>query len=400
MTGPRGFDGVICFGGGDWWYHNRGHYDMQMMRELSRRVPVLYVNSIGIRVPRPSEGLMFFRRVVRKLRSVARGHVRVHERFAVLSPVMIPGRMGMALSKNILPRQILHAAHRMGIRRPLVWVTCPPGAEFVDRLGPAGVVYQRTDRWEAFPEADAEQIVGFHRKLQKRADLTLFCASLLHEEEATRCRKAAYVDHGVDYDAFAAAGRGEAGEPPDVQGLPRPRVGFIGGIDALTFDPSLFVEVARSSPDLQFVLVGACSLPEGWADLPNVALLGQRAYEQVAAYMAACDVLIMPWNKSEWIRACNPVKLKEYLAVGRPVVTTPFHELVRYQGFVSIASGAAEFAAAIRDQLANPPDPARLRARVREETWEAKAANVLTELSALGVHQAELEPPTRVAASA
>jgi hypothetical protein len=108
----------------------------------------------------------------------------------------------------------------------------------------------------------------------------------------------------------------------------------------------------------------------------------------------------MPWNQSEWIHACNPVKLKEYLAVGRPVVTTPFHELIRYQGFVSIASDAAEFVAAIRHQLADPPDPERLRARVRDETWDAKAANVLTELRALGVHQAEPESAIRAAASA
>jgi glycosyltransferase involved in cell wall biosynthesis len=399
-SGSRTFDGVICFAGGDWWYHNRGHYDMQMMREFSRSIPVLFVNSVGIRVPRPAEGAMFLRRVARKLRSLSRGHVRVRDRFWVLSPAIVPGRAGMAVSAGILPLQVLRAARRMGIRKPLVWVTCPPGAAFVDRLGAAAVIYQRTDRWETYPEADGEQILAFHRKLQERADLTVFCATLLYDEEAAQCRHAAYVDHGVDYETFAAAGRGETPEPPDVSGLPRPRVGFIGGIDASTFDPPLFVEVARRMPDVQFILVGACSLPNDWISLPNVTLTGQRPYEEVAAYMAACDVLIMPWNQSEWIHACNPVKLKEYLAVGRPVVTTPFHELVRYQGFVSIASDASEFAAAIRHQLASPPDPEWLRARVREETWEAKASNVLTELRALGVHQEQPESAIRAAASA
>ncbi len=68
----RAFDGVVCFGGSDWWYHNRAHYDLQMMRELRKRVPVLYVNSIGVRVPKLSEGGMFVRRVRRKLKSFAR----------------------------------------------------------------------------------------------------------------------------------------------------------------------------------------------------------------------------------------------------------------------------------------------------------------------------------------
>ena len=73
----RTFDGIICFGGEDWWYHNRGHFDLQMMREFSGRCPVLYVNSIGMRMPRVGEGKMFFRRMARKLRSLRRGLVRV-----------------------------------------------------------------------------------------------------------------------------------------------------------------------------------------------------------------------------------------------------------------------------------------------------------------------------------
>jgi glycosyltransferase involved in cell wall biosynthesis len=137
------------------------------------------------------------------------------------------------------------------------------------------------------------------------------------------------------------------------------------------------------------VLVGACSLPPGWADLPNVHLLGQKDYGEVPQYMAACDVLIMPWNRSEWIEACNPVKLKEYLAVGRPVVSTPFPELARYEGYVRLATTGKDFAAAVREALAGGTDAERLRARVREETWDAKTERVLAELAARGVRPAE-----------
>jgi glycosyltransferase involved in cell wall biosynthesis len=387
MAGPdkRTFDGVICFAGGDWWYHNRGHYDMQMMRELSQHVPVLFVNSVGIRVPKPAEGAMFFHRVTRKLRSLARGHVRVHDRFSVLSPFVVPGRLGTEWSVPIASRQIRLAAWRSGIRRPLVWITCPPGAEFLPHLKPVGLVYQRTDRWEAFPDTDPAYILELHRRLREQADLTLFCASLLYDEEAEDCRGAAYVDHGVDFDVFAAAGARLEQEPGDLDGIGRPRAGFVGGIDASTFDPELFVAVARQLPDVEFVCVGACSLEEGWADLPNVHLLGQKPYSEVAAYMAACDVLLMPWNQSEWIRACNPVKLKEYLAVGRPIVTTPFEELKRYEGYVRIARGADDFARQVRAALADPPSAGDLRARVQNETWAAKAIAVLDALAQRGL---------------
>ena len=101
--------------------------------------------------------------------------------------------------------------------------------------------------------------------------------------------------------------------------------------------------------------------------------------------MAAADVLIMPWLQNEWIRACNPVKLKEYLAVGRPVVTTWFEELRRYEGYVHVAKGAGEFALAIRRSIEEKCDPARLRDRVRRDTWQDKAGAVVAELDRIGI---------------
>ena len=91
------FNGVICFGGEDWWYHNRGHYDMQIMRQMCTRMPVLYVNSIGMRTPSPGEGRMFVSRVRRKLRSMRRGLVHVSDGLSVYSPLLVPSKLGIAL---------------------------------------------------------------------------------------------------------------------------------------------------------------------------------------------------------------------------------------------------------------------------------------------------------------
>jgi glycosyltransferase involved in cell wall biosynthesis len=299
--------------------------------------------------------------------------------------VAAPGAIGTAFTRFALPLQIRHAARRCGIENPLLWIACPPGAQIIDRISHRGLVYQRTDRFESFAGVDPVQIAHYDRQLKQAADVTLYCSRSLHDEESGSCRAAAYVDHGVDFFEFEAAGKGALREPEDVAGLPRPRVGFVGGIDAHTFDPALFVELVRRCPDLQFVLVGGCTLKEGWCPFPNVALLGRRDYTEVAAYMAACDVLIMPWNRSEWIRACNPVKLKEYLAVGRPVVTTPFDEVRRYQGLVRVAEGAADFEAAVREALAVAHDPRPGRERVRSQTWSAKAAQITEQLRAIGI---------------
>lgn len=386
----RTADGVICFGGEDWWYHNRGHFDMQLMRELSAHVPVLYVNSIGMRVPRPTEGAMFLTRVRRKLKSLSRGLVRVRDNFAVMSPFAIPGKLGRSLTKSLMPGQVVRAARSIGIERPLVWVACPPGAQAVDAIKPVGLVYQRTDRFEDFPHVDRDAIIGYDRRMKAEADATLFCSRLLYEAEKGSCRESIFVDHGVDYDRFAKAGLDPASHPAEVRDLPRPRVGFIGGIDAHTFDPPLFEQVVDRLPDCHFVMVGACSLPEGWLrDRTNVTFLGQKAYDDVPGYMAACEVLIMPWNRSDWIKACNPIKLKEYLAVGRPVVSTSYDELLRtWRDYVSVADGAEAFAAAIRAALDAPGDAKARRERVERETWTAKANQVLERLASRGVRLA------------
>lgn len=377
------YDGIICFGGADWWYHNRGHYDIQMCRQFARRVPVLYVNSIGVRTPSVSEGGMFFRRVVRKLRSWRRGFRQIDDHFAVLSPITVPGRVGRALSRPLLLRQVRRASHHMGIVAPLLWIETPTAASLLDDIDHVGLVYQRTDRYEEFTGVNRGDIEGYDRALKAEAAVTLFCSTYLFEAERTGCR-AQFVDHGVHSKRFESAGRVHT-DPKDMATLGRPRVGFVGGIDDHTFDVDLFLAVAQGLPDVTFVLVGGSSLPEGWCTRRNVALLGQKDYEQVPDYMAACDVLIMPWNQNEWIRACNPVKLKEYLAVGRPIVTTPFEELRRYEGLVRIAAGARDFTAAIVSAIEDGEDPLPGRDRVREETWTAKANAVDAYLRSAGL---------------
>ena len=385
MGETKHFDGVICLGGEDWWYHNRGHFDFQIMRRLARDWPVLFVNSLGVRMPSPRHDRMFAARIARKLKSLTRGVVHVENHFHVFSPLMAPGATGERLTGWALAPQIRLAARAAGITRPLLWIHCPAGAPLVDEIEAAAVVMQRTDRFEAFPEAAGGPVGAHIRSLKARADLVVYAAPHLMQEEAGTVRRQLLVTHGVDLATFAAAGRSEGAIPADVASISGPRIGFIGGLDAHTFDPPLFSEVAHRLPDCAFVLVGGSSLPEGWCPLPNVHLLGRKPYDEVARYMAAMDVLIMPWNRSPWIAACNPVKLKEYLAVGRPVVTTDFPALAGWRDLVRVAGDAESFSGAIRSALAAPHDGTAALTRLAGETWDDKACRVADAIHGLGL---------------
>jgi glycosyltransferase involved in cell wall biosynthesis len=374
----RDFDGVICIGGEDWWYHNRGHFDFQIMRRLARSMPVLFVNSIGVRMPSLGEKGLFAARIKRKLKSFTNGLKRAENAFWVFTPVSIPGAAGAAATGWALAPQIRLAALRAGIRRPVLWVHCPPGARLIGQLGEVAIVLQRTDRFEAFPEAAGTEVAAHIRRAKAAADLVVYCAPHLMAEERGTVARQLLVTHGVDLEIFAAAGRAPV-DPDDMTALRRPRAGFIGGIDAHTFDPELYARVTAMLPDVEFVLVGGSSLPAEWCQRANVHKLGRKPYEQVAQYMAAMDVLLMPWNKSDWIQACNPIKLKEYLAVGRPVVTTDFPALDGWRDLVTVATDADAFAAAIRSSLATQRQDHTQR--LASETWDAKAALIATTVS-------------------
>ncbi|MCH9764570.1 MAG: glycosyltransferase [Alphaproteobacteria bacterium] len=391
MTSPRddrSFDGIICIGGEDWWYHNRGHFDFQIMRRLSRRWPVLFVNSLGVRMPSLTEGSQFAARMSRKMKSLMRGVVRVEKGFYVYSPLSVPGPVGATLSDWALAPQIKLAARRAGIRRPLLWVHCPAGADLIGKIENAGVVMQRTDRFEAFPEGDPERLSGQIKQIRDAADLVVYCNQHLADEERDLVRRQLVITHGVDAEAFIAAGYVKSDGPTDVAHIARPRVGFVGGIDAHTFDPQLFLDVVQRVPEAEFVMVGACSLPEGWCPHDNVHFVGRRTYESIARYMAAMDVLIMPWNNSEWIKACNPIKLKEYLAVGRPVVTTDFPALAPWRDVVRVAEGSETFAEQISAALREPYETEELEARIQAETWSHKASDLADTLFDMGFRYA------------
>ena len=383
--GVQDFDGIICIGGEDWWYHNRGHFDFQIMRRLARTMPVLFVNSLGVRIPTAKHGGsgQVLARIARKLGSFRRGLAHIESNFHVLSPFSVPGPAGRSALGWALAPQIKLAARRIGIRRPVLWIHCPPGAELIGAIDAAAIVMQRTDRFEAFPEGDPEVLGRQIATLKANADLAVYCNPDLMAQERGQVRAQLLVTHGVELDRFVGAGTAIAEPPAGMVGIGRPRVGFIGGIDAHTFDPGLFNGVAAAMPQVNFVMVGGTSLPDGWCPHPNVHFLGRKPYDEVATYMAACDALIMPWNQSDWIKGCNPIKLKEYLAVGRPVVTTDFPALAEYRDLVRVAADAVGFAGALKDVLAVAHDAAPGRARVQSQSWDAKAGEVLASLRAV-----------------
>lgn len=372
----------VCFAAQDWWYHNTAHSDFQLMRSAAESRTVLVVNSIGMRMPTPGKSTQVTRRVLRKLRSVAklvRRPLPELPNFHVMSPLPLPfygSPVTRAIGAAFVRAQVRLVSLLLGIRKPVIMVTIPTAWDVVRPMRRTSLVYNRSDRHSDFPEGDRDALEGLEQQLLEQADSVLYVSrALMAEERGLTGDRAGFLDHGVDVDHFRP--RPESEQPADVLAIPGPRVGFFGALDDYLVDFDLLEDLAAGLPDVSLVLVGDATYPMDRFDrYPNVHWLGRKAYEEIPAYGSAFDVAIMPWIDSEWIHRANPIKLKEYLALGLPVVSTWFAELDDYLDRVRLAKGSQEFVAAVRDSLELGPllTPDKLRDSVLPYSWRSRAA--------------------------
>ena len=380
---------VICFGGEDWWYHNRGHVDMQLMKRFAVNGNVLYVNSIVMQKPslkrNTGGGQSFSHKLIRKVKSIFRGLRKSDAGFWVFSPLSLPVHhiaWLRPINNMVLRLQIKIALSKLKISHPVVWVACPAACEAALAMKKNRLVYQRTDRFEDYPNVDSDIIRSYDQRLKEAADLTVFVNSTLYEEEKSQCKEAIYLDHGVDFEMFASACDSPE-KPEDIASIDGPIVGFFGGIDDHTSDVPFVEKVVDLLSEMRFVFVGkASSDVSRLAAKPNVHMLGQKPYEQIPHYGKCFDVAIMPWQQNSWIAACNPIKLKEYLALGKPVVSTPFVELQKYSDVTFEAKTPEDYARCITRAIAEDSAGmvSKRRDKIRHASWESKAQLVIDKL--------------------
>ena len=345
----------------------------------------VYVNSIVMQKANLTQGRRFIQKAIRKAKSIFTGLKKTDAGFWVYSPFSLPVHhisWARGLNQTILRHQIRRVTNKLGLHHPVVWVACPAACDIAIRMRKSKLVYQRTDRFEEYPNVDGSIIKEYDRRLKMSADLTVFVSHTLYEQEQSQCRRAFFLDHGVDYDMFAGAEQ-DLQKPEDIASIAGPIVGFFGGIDDHTSDIGFMERVVDLLPEMSFVFVGRASSDcLRLMSKKNVRMLGQKPYERIPHYGKCFDVAIMPWRQNRWIEACNPIKLKEYLALGKPIVSTPFAELQKYLDVVYVARTPEEFSNKIKQSIVEdgPEQIVMRREKVKNATWDKKAKFVLDEL--------------------
>lgn len=379
----RGRD-IICFSH-DWTGDplSKTH----LMRVLSKENRILWVNALPMRMPTSSGKDVS--RIFSKLKSFTEPIREVEKNIFVLSPLAVPAYSSQAViafNRRFLLSQIRRAMRRLKFVDPVNIVFIPAAGMIAGQLGESQIIYYCVDEYSAFTGLSA--IKEIEDDLFRRSDAVIVSAEPLLESKKHFNPQTHLIRHGTDWRHFRTAVDGDIELPAEVKDLPRPIIGF-HGLLADWVDFELIKKTAERFSHGSVVLIGKVAVEAEQKikildGVKNIHMLGRKPYAELPAYCASFDVALNPFEISELTIAANPLKVREYLAAGLPVVSTDIPE-VRILKDCLVGTDHEDFLNKV-DQALNDPKPREeVSDAIRHESWEAKIEELRNVLSHLPV---------------
>jgi glycosyltransferase involved in cell wall biosynthesis len=370
----------ILYFGNDWFAENRtsSHH---IARRLAREHRVYYIECPGLRAPQSSG--RDFKKIGSKVARFARGPQSVGANLKVCTLLQVPlhrFRLVRWLNQAIILATLRWLMWRERIQQPLAWFMIPHLAAVVGRIGERMSVYYCTDDYSAMPGVNERAVRLMDEEATKKSDVVFVASETLLEAKRRLNPNVHVSPHGVDLDHFAQALDHRLEVPAEMSGISHPIVGFFGLIERW-IDLDLIRFLAESRPHWSFVMIGRLAAPaEELKRLRNVHFLGKRAYEDLPVYGKQFDVGILPYRLNRQVIHANPLKLREYLAMGKPVVSVSTNEISKYSDVIEIALSHTEFLAKLDAVLSRPSTPDEIQKRldrVANESWDARVERIL-----------------------
>ena len=370
----------------DWGRHPSSC--QHLIRTLLPGQSVTWVNTIGTRPPRLDWGTAkraagkltgWFipsrtreRRIPLGIVAHASGSVE-RDAPAIIAPKMWPSfrsRFGRSLNRKLLLRALRPIVEAMPAP-PVIITTLPLVADLVGELPAAKWVYYCVDDFSIWPGYDGATMAAMERDLLPKIDLAIAVSETLVAKLASMGKPAYLLTHGVDLPFWQVPKE----EPPEFARIERPIVLFWGVIDR-RMDTAFVEHLGRSMRAGTIVLVGPLEAPDpALLKLPRVVVRPPVKFERLPALAAAASVLVMPYIDAPVTQAMQPLKLKEYLATGRPCVVRDLGTTRAWADALDVAATPEQFTAAVLDRLSGDTPLSQLEARKRlaSESWAAKA---------------------------
>ncbi len=363
---------LIVFGP-DWNRHpSTGQHLTRCFLENSK---VIWVETVGLR--KPALNLHDIRRSTQKITDFLSGRrgkaTPDHPNLRVLSPPTLPFT-GSAIIRRFnrwsVSRAVRKQAALLGFRRPALMVCAPSHASYIGHLGEAASIYLNMDDYALWPGMDAAHIARMEAETIRRVDAVVAVSDHLARRFASSGKPIHVISQGVDLPHFSSVPKRPSGGPFEVV--------FFGMLDD-RLDQDLLVMAASSMPEAVFRLMGpAASDVSRLCAQPNIRVEKPVSYSALPAAVASADAFILPFVINELTVSCTPLKLKEYLACGRPVVSTALPESLAWQDVVHVGKDHADFIRLLTavSQGDLTLDAAKVTARLQNESWQAKATEL------------------------
>jgi glycosyltransferase involved in cell wall biosynthesis len=370
---------IICFGGEDWFYHHP-HSKTHLMKQFAAAGnKVIFVNSISMGLPSLANKDLL-PKIGRKLKSYAKFARTTPEGITVVSPLTLPFHGNSAvgnINQRLLTAQIGALAKRKGMSSPILWIAIPTAANVIGKLGESCVVYQVSDNYWSNSEdhsIDPAKIREMHETCIAKADIVLYSGRKLLEEATFGRDKSFLLEQAVDFDHWSNVKDLEPAKA--MSGISRPRIGYFGAIEPWLVDRELIRLAGEKHPEWTWVFIGNLARGTDLAELKNVRLIPPVPYEELPRYAAGFDVCVLPWQTEHAFTSYgSAIKVREYLATGKPVVIAPLPEYEHLSGVIRIGRTREDFLQKVEEALVeNDPSLALARQNaVKDGTWKARA---------------------------
>lgn len=340
-----------------------------LVKHLPQMRKIIWVNSIGLRQPKLNSHDC--RRAVSKLLGQAKQGFttpsQLPDNFHVVNLRTIPApstAIGRKMAKAMMLKQLLPILKMHNIERPILWSSLPTAADLCGHLNESAVIYYCGDDFSSLAGVDHHVVTEHEEKMAKRANIILGASEKICAK-FPRC-KTMFLPHGVDIDLFSQP----APKAADFPNNGKPVAGFYGSLSSW-LDYELINYVALNLPHWDFVFIGPNEMTHyPLPKLDNIHYLGPKPHHQLPCYSQHWQASLLPFKSNEQIQACNPLKLREYLATGAPIIATPFPALDAYSKHINIVDTAHEMAEALRLAVYESKISADI---VASESWSARS---------------------------
>jgi glycosyltransferase involved in cell wall biosynthesis len=344
----------------------------------------LWVQTVGMR--RPSFSFYDMKRSVQKIRSfvISDEPINLPDNLDTLNPMMFPfgNSLVRTFNRYSVVRTVRKRAADLGFKNPILLTTLPNAAEFLGEFNEKLVVYYCVDDFLRWPGVNSTLVAEMEKQLLSKADLLVCSSRELAELKQHSGLKTTILPHGVDYDHFSRAAFPDPGKVTSLEGLKRPLIGYFGLLGEWV-DIKLLEFMACKYSDWSFVFIGTVITDtDKLKSLPNVLFTGPVPYDKLPEYASCLDVLILPYLTSNRGHSITPLKLREYIATGKPIVATAIPECMLYEKVVTIASSQKEFSVGVEQAVIEGMSRTTERqAMVANETWRDRAEGLSSFIS-------------------